>query len=259
MRRAACVSVLAAALGAAAGCAPPLEQPDLVYQVSVVRALQEGVYDGALTIGELRARGDFGLGTFHALDGELVLLAGRCWQVRADGRAYPAADSARTPFAVVTFFQPDQSVPVGKVPSLAQLCAFVDSQLASLNRPYAVRIAGHFEYVRARSVPAQPRPYPPLAEALKHQRTFEFRDVRGTMVGFRLPPYVQGVNVPGYHLHFLTAGAPAGGHVLACRLQRGVVEIDACSALHVALPGGGEFLSADLSRQRGAELERIER
>ena len=79
---------------------------------------------------------------------------------------------------------------------------------------YAVMIQGEFSYVKTRSVPAQEKPYPPLAEVTKNQPTFEFTDVTGTMVGFRCPPYVTGINVPGYHLHFLTDDRTAGGHLL---------------------------------------------
>ncbi|MCA1738575.1 MAG: acetolactate decarboxylase, partial [Actinobacteria bacterium] len=36
----------------------------------------DGNYDGELTFAELGARGDFGLGTFDALDGEMIGLDG---------------------------------------------------------------------------------------------------------------------------------------------------------------------------------------
>ena len=77
-----------------------------VFQNSTINALLEGVYDGSMTYGELRRHGDFGLGTFNALDGEMVAFDGEFYQIKSDGIAYPVADEQRTPFATVLFFQP---------------------------------------------------------------------------------------------------------------------------------------------------------
>src|SRR5262249_43965491 len=150
---------------------------------------------------------------------ELVELEGRFYQVRTDGRATPVADTERTPFAVVKQFRTDRTVPLSERVNYTQLEQFLDRALPSRNILYAVRIQGRFDSVVTRSVPRQRPPYPPLAEAVKQQRTFSFRDVDGTIVGFRMPDYMRGLNVPGYHFHFLTADRNAGGHILACEMQ----------------------------------------
>ena len=56
-----------------------------MYQISTSTALVEGVDDGAVSSGFLLAQGDFGLGTFENLDGEMVILDGIIYQVRGDG------------------------------------------------------------------------------------------------------------------------------------------------------------------------------
>ena len=58
-----------------------------VYQTSTMGALLDGVYDGDVTIAELLRHGDFGLGTFNHLDGEMLVLDGVCYQLRGDGSA----------------------------------------------------------------------------------------------------------------------------------------------------------------------------
>ena len=62
-----------------------------VYQTSTMGALLDGVYDGDVTIAELLTHGDFGLGTFNHLDGEMVVLDGVCHHLRSDGSATVAA------------------------------------------------------------------------------------------------------------------------------------------------------------------------
>jgi acetolactate decarboxylase len=74
-----------------------------LFQTSTIDALLEGKYDGDVSFAQLEERGDFGLGTLNALDGEMIALEGNFYQVKADGRAYEIDKRTRTPFAVVTF------------------------------------------------------------------------------------------------------------------------------------------------------------
>jgi alpha-acetolactate decarboxylase len=62
-----------------------------VYQFSTISALLEGVYDGDVTVAEILRHGDFGLGTFNHLDGEMVIFDGVCYRLRFDGTATRAA------------------------------------------------------------------------------------------------------------------------------------------------------------------------
>jgi len=173
---------------------------EVLYQVSNISALMKGCYDGDMTIEQLQLHGDLGLGTFNGLDGEMVVLDGVFYQITADGVAHPITEEMlemRTPFATMTFFEPDQSVAVHGLVNYSQLRRHVDNFLINPNAFYAIRIDGLFRYVKFRSVARQTRPYLPASMIAAHQRTHEFRNVRGTMVGFRLGGYVAGVNVPG--------------------------------------------------------------
>ncbi len=232
---------------------------DVLYQVSTFNALMEGVYDGPTTFGQLRAHGDFGIGTFNGLDGEMIQFDGRVYQVRSDGKVYPVSDTMSTPFASVKFFVPDRTAVVERGMDFPSLEKFLNALIPSKNMFYAIRIDGTFSYVKTRSVPAQKRPYPRLVEVVKNQPTFEMKDVKGTIVGFRLPEYVKGVNVSGYHFHFLTDDARAGGHLLECRIEKGCVRVDDCSQLFLNLPRQEEFSKANLTTQKQDEMETIER
>jgi acetolactate decarboxylase len=75
----------------------------VLYQTSLMSALIAGLYDGDMTYGEIRKHGDFGLGTFNNLDGEMVGFDGTFYQLRSDGSARPVTAGQKTPFAVVLF------------------------------------------------------------------------------------------------------------------------------------------------------------
>ena len=229
-----------------------------LFQTSTIDALLEGRYDGDVSFAELEEHGDFGLGTLEALDGEMVALDGSFYQVKADGRAYAIDGGTRTPFAVVTFFEPGLSQRLTGPMDLATFCTRLDLLVGGEASCYAVRVDGRFEYVKTRSVPRQRRPYPPLAKVVEHQPTFELRDVSGSLVGFSFPRYAQGLNVAGYHFHFITADRSSGGHVLGFTLARGELAIDSEADLRLELPPGvGLPVPAPTEAKREA-LDRIE-
>ncbi len=244
-----------------AGCAADREDGchDKITQVATINSLLAGVYDGSMSLGELKKHGDFGIGTFDRMDGELLLMDGTVYQVRADGKVYLPPDSKTTPFASVCFFQTDRVEEVRTPLDFPALCAFIDRMSPNRNLFAAIRIRGKFSAVKTRSVPVQNRPYKPLSEVTKTQPEFELGTVSGTVVGYRLPQYVKGVNVPGYHLHFLSADGQRGGHLLNLRLESGTVEVDELNRFYMILPKlSDDFGKADLGRDRSKELKQVE-
>ena len=222
---------------------------DVLFQYSTLGSLMAGVYDGDITFAELKKHGDFGLGTFNALDGEMIEIDHQIYQVKSDGTVYPIDDKMKAPFAVVTYFKPDQTVKVTEPMDCAGLKTYLDSQLPTENIPYAVKISGTFDQVQTRSVPRQEKPYPPLLEVTKTQPVFELQEIEGVMLGFRLPSYMDVANAPGYHFHFITAARDAGGHVLDCQVQGVKAEIDYTTEWHTVLPGDDAFYQVGISSE----------
>jgi acetolactate decarboxylase len=233
------------------------DEDQTVFQTSTVNALMEGASTGDMTMGELKTHGDFGLGTFEGLDGEMIELDGKVFQVRADGHAHPVEDSARTPFATVSFFKADESARLDHPCDQSAMLAAVAAMLPSENMFHAVRIEGRFDYVKTRAVAKQDKSVG-LEAATREEPIFEFHDVEGTIVGFFTPDYLRGVNVPGYHLHFITADRAAGGHMLDCRTKDVTIKIHHTPEFELGTPGTEEFLKADLSHDHTAAIKKIE-
>ena len=217
------------------------------FQVSTLDALNAGVYEGALPLSALQLHGDFGLGTYDGLDGEMVFLDGKFYQIKDDGVAYAVTDRVKTPFATVTFFRPERVLNINEKANYQELQKKLNAQLSTLNLPYAIRIKGSFSYLKVRSVPKQKLPYPTLAEVVsKQQQIFDLRNVRGTLVGFRLPQYLKGINAAGYPFHFSTDNFNAGGHLLDGEFVDNVAEADALQDWEVTLPRHPSFAKAKL-------------
>jgi acetolactate decarboxylase len=233
---------------------------DVLYQVSTIDALLQGVFGGVQTVGELKQHGDFGIGTFHALDGEMTVLDGVVYQAKADGRVYTVADSQTTPFATVTYFSADHSTTTGIPMNMTVFTSEMEKQLPTGNMIYAVRMHGTFPSVKVRSIPAQEKPYPTLPEAIKNQSVYTYTDTAGTIVGFYTPVFVKGINVPGYHIHYLSDDHTKGGHILDLTVPAGTtVEYDITPEFAMALPTSGDFTGIDLSQDLSKELAMVEK
>ena len=240
-----------------AGCAGPSR--NTVYQVSTIDALLAGVYDGDLTLRELRARGDFGIGTYDNLDGEMVLLDGEFHQVKADGKVYAPDLDGETPFAAVCAFRPEKVFAVPSGADMRAAEALIDREAPNQNLFHAIRIEGQFKTMRTRSVPAQKRPFPPLKAVAATQPVFDMENVSGTVLGFRCPPFAAGVNVPGYHLHFISQDRARGGHILAFELVTGTAQVEVLDRFVMQLPATEDFATVDLSRDRQQDLQGVEK
>jgi acetolactate decarboxylase len=226
------------------------------FQTSTLGALLDARYDGDVAIGELHRHGDFGLGTFDALDGELVMLDGEVWRAGADGDLNRPADDVGTPFAVVTRFDADVEVTLDAPIDHEALVALIERHVAE-HGCAAVRFDGRLEQVHARSVPRQLPPYRPLAEVAAEQHVFDITASDGSLVGFRFPAETGTINLPGYHLHVATADRTRGGHVLRARVGPGTLALDHLDDLHMELPPGIELPTgpADLDALDRAERQ----
>ena len=230
---------------------------DGIFQYSTIDALLAGLYDGDLAVSQLRTRGDFGLGTFNTLDGEMVMLDGVVYHAMAGGEVVVAPDSTLMPFAVVTHFVEGSTTPLGDVTSLERLNTVVRARLSSRNAFYALRMDGRFDSVTVRAIPPQHRPYKPLAEVVSQQVVVDLPDIEGSLVGFWTPACMKGLNVPGFHWHFVSADGTKGGHVMGCAFSGLSIRMAEIREFSMSLPSGA-FDALDLTPDRGKELHRVE-
>lgn len=229
-----------------------------LFQVSTTGALVEGIYDGVVSVATLKEHGDFGLGTFADLNGEMVALDGRVFQARPDGIVVEALDDALVPFAVVTHFRAERTSVIAPCPSFGALETKLDELRDSANLFFAVRIDGLFDVVKIR-IACKAAPDTKLVDATAHQAEFEYRNVEGSLVGFWTPQYANTVNVPGYHLHFLSKDRKIAGHLLDCRAPSLRAQVQHESDFRMAIPETAHFLKADLTRDGRADVEKAER
>jgi len=229
-----------------------------IYLCAPVNAIAEGLLEQNVPLAEIKQHGDFGLGTFNDLDGEMVLLDGVVYQITADGRVAVIEDEQTlTPFACVTSYRPISHDELDREMAHDAFLDWLVRLLPSPNLFYALRIEGQFASIKARSVPKQEN-YRTLAEVAREQTLFQFDNVSGTLVGFFTPTFMASLSVPGLHLHFLSADFRSGGHLLECRPSKVRVGVQFISHLELALPLSLDYLTWDFRRDIRKDLDRAE-
>ena len=230
----------------------------MLYISSPINALLEGFYRDDITIDTLKEKGDFGIGTFNNLDGEMIALNGSFFQLDLDGNARPVDGGIKTPFATMCHFHPMLTEEITTLMSYAAFGEHLKRMLPSDNMFYAIHMEGRFQTVETRSLPRTEN-YHPLSEATEQQKIRHFKEVEGHLVGFYTPSFVPSVNVPGYHFHFIDNSFSAGGHLLSCEPEHLDIRLQIFFNMELTLPKTLDYLTASFTRDAKKDLEKAER
>jgi len=237
----------------------PLKQGVQLYQISTINALLAGLYDGNLHVSDVQKNSDFGLGTFDAINGEMIVHEGIVYQVLADGSVVQAKANTGVPFAAVHFFLSDVDSTLQNLSTYNKLKSELDLFTQCKNYPCAFKIHGTFNSIKVRSEPKASKPYPPLAEhIIKNQTFFNANNIKGTLIGYALPEYFQKINIPGYHFHFISDDKKFGGHVLELSLKNASVQLDQLFDLNLALLRNTNFENNSL-KTKAEDLNKVEK
>ncbi len=215
----------------------------IVYLSAPADAMMKGIYEETETIGEVKLHGDFGLGTFNDLDGEMVLLDGVAYQIKTDGQTSLVDDAVQTPFACATYFNPDSVETIDSDLDYPEFKALLDRIIPSENMLYAIRIDATFSMIKMWSVPKQPD-HRPISEV--RPSMFSFCDVDGVLAGFYTPSFIKALSMPGFHFHFLTADRRYGGHLKECSLRNARISVQFISRLELDLPSTFDFMTTQM-------------
>jgi len=210
--------------------------PQVIVQISTYDYFAAGNYYGFMPISTLHNYGDFGLGTYDKVDGEMVEVDGSIYQIQQDGKAHLADESSLTPFAVVTFWQSAPSVPIKAGLTMDQLKAQIDQIATDQNEFVAIRVEGSFSTLKLRTEAPAQKPYPIFTDFIKSQIVVDLKNISGVLVGVRAPVFSKGLNVVGYHFHFISADRQTGGHVLDLTTGSALLEYNEKPVWEIYLP-----------------------
>ena len=237
------------------------------YQVSTLNALMLGNFDGVVDVRELLAHGAWGIGTYEGLDGEAIVCDGKAFNGQADGVARPYGDTKRLAFATVADFSDRAgSFRLGRIDTGDNLDGVKDAleraRVAYDDNDNAwcmMAMHGAFPHVHVRSCFKQTaKPYPMLPEVASCQREFRFTDQEGWVIGVWVPTYLDGINMPGWHIHFLSDDRKRGGHLLGLSVDSAKGTIETYADFEMRMPTNTEFDKLNLREDLSAATQAVE-
>jgi acetolactate decarboxylase len=236
-----------------------VDKPQL-FQYGVANAFIEGLYEGELSIDQLKQHGNFGIGAPNRIDGELTIADGKAYQSNAKGQTIEAPEALMTPFAFVTTFRADSIISLSDIKDIKDLFARIEKVLRNPNAIYALRVRGVFSSIRTRAFPpVLNKPFKPLAQLLDQQQFFDLKETDGDMIGFYIPGYLSGINIVGLHFHFLSKDRKSGGHVVGVQAKELIMEITELKEFRLLPPESDDFKNHPFNGVNSANLQKIEK
>lgn len=235
-----------------------------IYQVSTLDALMQGYFNGTITVTELLKHGSFGIGTFEGLDGEMIVQDGKVYDGRSDGRVYPMSGLEKVAFSTVYDFSGDaKNFTTTKLSDLETVKQYLDNIIeqeyaGNKNVFYIMSAKGSFQSAKIRSCTKQNAPYPTLANVAKDQHEYVFENEDGYLQAIWCPEYVNGINLPGWHIHYLSNNFQHGGHVLNLNINTLDIVFDQVTNYELVLPTTKEFGAVDLLEDLSVATAQVE-
>lgn len=233
-----------------------------IYQISTLQALALGYSRSVVTVRELLEHGDIGLGTFEDVNGEMIVVDGQCFRATEDGTVWEADSDMGVPFASVAKAGNAAGFEVEDINDIEKLKEVLTLKIEEdfgLNSMHIARIDGEFRCVCARSESAYRSHHVDLKDILAQtQRDFRFENIAGTLVCLYYPDYMDGINAPGWHVHFLSKDRTKGGHVFDLAVARGLVRLTKISHIEIQLPSEPAFDTYSLKEASGNDIKKVE-
>ena len=233
-----------------------------MYQVSTLQALAMGYSRAVIPVSELLRHGDTGLGTYEDINGEMILADGHPYRADENGAITRVDEATGVPFCAVTFLNRETAFSIREIGDIQSLKNWLDLKIEEdfgLNSMHIARIDGLFKSIQARSEAPHRSHHVRLKEVLeKTQKDFAFHDISGTLICVYYPDYMDGINAPGWHLHFVSEDRTRGGHVFDLSLIEGNVWLNKISRLEIELPKEPAFDTYSLKEASNAEIKEVE-
>ena len=233
-----------------------------MFQVSTLQALALGYTRAVMTVGELLQHGETGLGTYEDVNGEMIAIDGKCYRATEDGTVAEAGADMGVPFSSVAYMDGCREFTLTGDYDMESLKNELNNRIDEvfgLNSMHIIQIDATFDKIYARSEAPYKSAHVTLKSMLeKTQTSFDFSDVKGSLVGVYYPDFMDGINASGWHLHFVNEERPLGGHVYELCMKQGLVRIAKRNNIEIQLPKDAAFDTYSLKNASDDEIKQVE-
>jgi len=236
------------------------EGEGIMTQASTVNAVLQGIYDGEMTFGDLKKYGNFGVGYFDKMGGEVLAVDGVFYRIKSDGLTEVVQDSDKTPFFAVTSFTANTDNFTNRKFDYEGFKEYLLTMMPRKKSFYAVKATGVFDSIDARTFLRQAAPYPAIDQVIDTQTEIKYTNTEGTLIGFYTPEYMEGISIPGFHFHFISKDKSRGGHVRSISVNQITIEFIELPILQIIFPTNTQYQEANLEMTKSMkkDLQKLE-
>lgn len=231
-----------------------------IYSFSSISALVKGDYYPNFNCKEILSKGNFGLGTFEGLNGELILIKNNVYQLVDNTNITLCEGDEKIPFACVCDFDyrnfDVKFSNINKKELEEKLLSLIDSK----NFVQAFYGKAKFKKIFSRTVRKQEKPYKEMAEIINSQSELEIENIDAELVAFYTPSIFSKIGVEGFHWHYLSTDKKYGGHVFDMEIDEIELVINSFSNFAYFSPNSQEFKTMNLDDDSIKEsIEKVEK
>jgi len=229
-----------------------------LFQASTISAIEKGHYDYTISIEYFLRNGDTGIGTYNGHNGEAIFLDGVAYNGCASGEV-KIMDFPQTgiSFGAITKFNSEvPEVVVEDITDLDTLYRLLTEKCLTKgpNFFYVIKVFGHFNEIAVTAAYKQRKPFRPLSVIEKEMRTYNYKDLDGTLVGIFAPKYLGKTSFNGWSVHFISEDKLKGGKVVSLKAASLRTKINLVDKWEVKLPNNKGFVNENFSKE-DAEVE----
>lgn len=220
-----------------------------LFQGSTFLSLNNKNYEGSWKIQDILKQGNYGLGTFHKTNGEMIIKNGIAYLADENLNLSVAKNSVKSPFYVVGNIGNEfkNSILNSEI-NMNDFFSKLENDLNLKNYPIIFNIETNLINATIRSVKEQQIPFTKFIEGLeKYEVRKHFEKIKGNLIGVWFPKHFSSINVPGFHLHFVDSENKIGGHVLNFSINgKYKISFEKMINLNLNLPNNETFENSDI-------------
>ncbi len=199
-----------------------------IHVIGSYKNLLDNKLKGLLKYKEIKPLGNFGLGTFDFVDGEMIALDGNFYRANEEGDLTLAEDTRHCPFAIVCQFNEQKAEQTEE-----NDISLKDFQKKLLNiRKWhptqsiamAIKIDIAADWIEYRSEENSDEKAS-FDHVISQEKRHRHEQQAGTLVGFYFDNSLNDLTSSEFHFHYVNANKSKGGHLYDCHLQHATAYI----------------------------------
>lgn len=227
------------------GVEPPIEKQDIMYQISTIDAVEKGYYDNFENKNSVSKKyGNFGVGLIKDNTG-VVIYDGKTSYIVKNFQAITTVENEYTPisFGLFKYFNTDDKITLKEIKDVLCLKKALDEKLETVNHFVAFKAVGSFNKLIIEDVAGE---------------TQELSDVKGELIGFRMPEFMEKSVPTGYTYYFIADAKTVAGKVKNLDISIISFSVDYTNQLKLILPKNRSFKVKDFAQYEPKQKRVVE-